>query len=81
MAKAGKSAQCCDKGSGAFYGALAGLAIAVLHQVLHAINYAVPDDLYVHVFGELAIGALGGAALLEAGSAACNWIKGRQEPR
>jgi hypothetical protein len=72
------STNCCDNKSGAFYGSLLGLAVASLHHVYHALTLDIPENLYAHVFGELAAGAAGSAALFVVGSAICNWIKERK---
>jgi hypothetical protein len=63
--------------SSAIYGGLAGIAIAALHHIYHAISSNIPDNIYAHVIGEIAAGAAGGALLFTAISIIRNHLKGR----
>jgi hypothetical protein len=48
---------------GAIDGSLAGFAVAILHQVHHAILNNIPDNVIMHLLGELLVAAVGGALL------------------
>jgi hypothetical protein len=76
MANSGRFARYYDTKSWSVYGALAGFACACMYQFYRAVTFAIPQDLYVQVFGEVAAGVLGGGALFAIGSAVCNWAKG-----
>jgi hypothetical protein len=61
----------------AINGSLVGIAIVALHQVYHAISNNIPENIYAHVFGEMAAGTGGGALLFTAISIIRNHLKGR----
>jgi hypothetical protein len=64
--------------SSAINGGLAGIAIAALHQVYHAISNNTPDIIYAYVIGEMVAGVAGGALLFTAISALRNRLKRRR---
>jgi ABC-type uncharacterized transport system permease subunit len=61
----------------AINGGLAGIAIAALYQVYSAVTNNIPDNLYVHVFGDFVAGAVGGAILFTVIAFLRNHFKGR----
>ena len=63
--------------SSAINGALAGIVLAALHELYHAVSSNIPDDIYVHVIGEFVAGAVGGAILFTVISVIRNHLKGR----
>lgn len=75
MKKKRTSAKCCDTPSNARFGGLAGIAVASLHHVYHALSNQIPENIPAHVLGEIAIGAFGGVIVCAFVSAVCNRIK------
>jgi hypothetical protein len=70
------SKKCCDNESNFLAGALTGIAIVALHHVYHAISGSIPEQVLIHVLGEMIAGGLCGALVLTAFSVICNRIKG-----
>ena len=74
MKKERHPARCWDYAESTWNGTLFGIAAAALHQFHHAITDQIPDNIPVHVLGECAAFALGGAVLFAAASAICNFL-------
>jgi hypothetical protein len=77
MTKNCTSAKCCDTPGNARFGGLAGIAVASLHHVYHALSNQIPENIPAHVLGEMAAGAFGGVIVFAVVSAVCNRIKAR----
>ena len=60
------------------YGGLVGAGVASLHHVHHVLTSQIPANIPVHVIGELAGAACGGAVLTSVISAICNRLKTRR---
>jgi hypothetical protein len=74
MKKEYKSARCSDNADSAQDGALYGIVAASLHQINHVITNRIPDNIPVHMLGEVAAFAVGGVVLFAAASAIRNFL-------
>ena len=77
--KNGTSAPYRDMLGSAHYGGFVGAGVASLHHVQHALTSQIPENLPVHVFGELAAAASCGAILTLVTSAICSRLKTKRD--